>query len=106
MKKEYILPITAIVCCAIIGLAYVSVQNIKSTDIKRAELNKKAEEIKREENLEACFLQAELNYNSNWSANCKMEGKKEDCDTLKKYNAEVVEQARKEEKDNCIKLYK
>lgn len=62
---------------------------------------------KREEaRLSVCLSMTDLSYSADWKANCRLEGKSEDCDNLLSYHAEALEKARQNAKDNCFKQYK
>lgn len=101
---------------AIIAVALIFVQVSKQNSIERqqtAELDYKRfkeSEIElrrreRENELALCLYRAEENYEANWSANCKLESKLADCNSLSNYHADNVETARKDEKALCLKMY-
>lgn len=109
MSKTYII-IAVIIGLAILGYGYMNYSvkiKILENEKQTKELETKKEKDK-ELNLRICLLNASSNAADYWNRECKSYGvnhKKDDCN-LPEYNANNVNEYKKNEQEKCYQLYK
>ena len=81
-------------------------ENQKLEFQKQANLQVLDAEQRQKISLKDCLATAELNYQNNFESYCVSEGRGANCNSIKRVNADRVEQIEREEKDVCFKLYK
>ena len=98
--KNYIYPITAIICCVILGLCYYSIQ-----------INKQKSQDNKEEMIKNCLSETHQRFVNEGTVECKRLGYTgEEINNLKCILDENLltrlEKKQKDEQDLCLKLFK
>ena len=70
---------------------------------KQEQLVKETKE--QEAKLSACITNTDTNYQTNFESYCISEGRGSNCNSIKRVNADRVEQIEKDEKADCFKKY-
>jgi hypothetical protein len=115
INKLFKIVIMAAILIVSLTIAYHYIVYIpQNEEAKRFQAEQaRLEEVKKEEaekktmqfNLAACLSLANINYLGSWKENCKLEGKPDTCTSLLTYHAQIVEDAKQQEIDNCYKQY-
>jgi len=97
-----------------LSIAYYFVIFIPQKESQKVELQKEELRINQEKEekntsaLKTCLYQAELSASNYWNKSCKNFGinKREDDCTLPQYNADAVSASKKNDQEQCYKLYR
>lgn len=97
--------ITIIIAIIIIAFAYIYVENKKISYQETLRIQKEEKQKKAKIEYAACMDIAYSEYKSNWKNHCKKRGLKDNC-SLPSYNADTIEQWRKNSEDECMEKFK
>jgi hypothetical protein len=115
MKKEFIIPITAVICSVVLGGSFLAVQLNKQSSIeyqkeiqiqheKEQKYNEEAEERESVRQLNACLAQAKLAY---WDyVEINMTEKEDGTYWGAAYQWDAADKKQKNKEDSCFKQYK
>ena len=95
---------TYIMIATILGLSILGYALINNSYKERAELREIERENSRKYQLTTCLAGVEKDYRGSWNDSCKSRGLANEC-SLPTYEADNIEDSRKNGNENCFKYY-
>lgn len=97
--------ITILTSLTILVITLIFLNNIFVTEPKKQQVIKEFKIETLKDSYTQCIEKEWKTYNSTWENNCLVKGLGENC-VLPLYNSNLIEKTFKENKENCLEIYK